>query len=293
MRFSSWKSDSPNQNLLINWDFRNPINQRGQTEYGANNYGLDMWILSGDGSKSLMVRNGYIEIVCSSIGTWTNLGQRLECHLTSGTYTISFFVDDHTMVNQLVTEGTLNGKPSFHSVGSFSTNIITNTFTVLENEEVSTITLQMKERIGSLKVYAGKLEEGSISTLKLDLKNPLTYQSWQIELEKCQRYLQVCNGLVAKSDKPIIGILNAQYTTQGIAFIPTQVPLRTTPTIQLIGTAKLWNGVKTYDVTRISVSYSSAQGITATINSEGLTAGIDYMLRLSGTSSNLILSAEL
>ena len=33
----------PNQNLIDNWYFGNPVNQRGQTEYNTMNYAIDRW----------------------------------------------------------------------------------------------------------------------------------------------------------------------------------------------------------------------------------------------------------
>lgn len=33
----------PNPNLLDNWYFGNPVNQRGQTEYNTTNYAIDRW----------------------------------------------------------------------------------------------------------------------------------------------------------------------------------------------------------------------------------------------------------
>ena len=44
----------PNENLLDNWYFADPINQRGQTEYTEGGYTIDRWILWGtDGTVAL------------------------------------------------------------------------------------------------------------------------------------------------------------------------------------------------------------------------------------------------
>lgn len=40
---SSVLSSKPNPNLLDNWYFGNPVNQRGQTEYNTMNYAIDRW----------------------------------------------------------------------------------------------------------------------------------------------------------------------------------------------------------------------------------------------------------
>ena len=52
-------------NLLDNSDFRNPINQRRQTTYQGQGYGLDRWFVTGgDASESfyVSVENGYVRL---------------------------------------------------------------------------------------------------------------------------------------------------------------------------------------------------------------------------------------
>ncbi|MDE7245103.1 MAG: hypothetical protein K2O18_14180, partial [Oscillospiraceae bacterium] len=50
-----------NQNLLINSDFRNPVNRNGQTEYTADGYTIDRWILVTNGGQvSLKIMDGFI-----------------------------------------------------------------------------------------------------------------------------------------------------------------------------------------------------------------------------------------
>ena len=48
-----------NQNLLDNWYFGNPVNQRGQTEYATLGYTIDRWKLE---RGSIAVENGYITL---------------------------------------------------------------------------------------------------------------------------------------------------------------------------------------------------------------------------------------
>lgn len=52
-------------NLLDNPDFRNPVNQRGQTRYGGNGYSLDRW--NGNANiDSVTVNDGYITVAGKS-----------------------------------------------------------------------------------------------------------------------------------------------------------------------------------------------------------------------------------
>ena len=61
-------SGGTNPNILHNWDFRNPVNQRGQMRYmgsGAGNYTVDRWRAIGS-TGSLSINNGYIEYASSA-----------------------------------------------------------------------------------------------------------------------------------------------------------------------------------------------------------------------------------
>ena len=53
-----------NRNLLDNWYFADPINQRGQTEYNQAGYTIDRWKLPVAHSVKL-VSNG-LKITCNS-----------------------------------------------------------------------------------------------------------------------------------------------------------------------------------------------------------------------------------
>ena len=62
-----------NPNLLDNWYFGNPVNQRGQTSYTDVGYGIDRWYAYGG---VLKIQNGIIELSRASAGAI--LEQRVE-----------------------------------------------------------------------------------------------------------------------------------------------------------------------------------------------------------------------
>lgn len=62
-----------NPNILINGDFRNPINQRMQTVYNTNGYSIDRWLL-WNANTTLTVDNGY----CTLTGDYNALVQNIE-----------------------------------------------------------------------------------------------------------------------------------------------------------------------------------------------------------------------
>lgn len=53
-------ADVPGKQLLINWDFRRPVNRNGQTEYGGGQYGIDKWRAPYKGTVAL--GDGFISI---------------------------------------------------------------------------------------------------------------------------------------------------------------------------------------------------------------------------------------
>lgn len=54
-------------NLLINWDFGNPVNQRGQTRYPGGAYAIDQWLPSS-GNTSLVVNDGFLTVTTRTAG---------------------------------------------------------------------------------------------------------------------------------------------------------------------------------------------------------------------------------
>ena len=66
-----------NPNLLDNWYFANPVNQRGQTTYttSSNEYTIDRWMKS---AGTLNIEDGYIS---ASLTNWGSIYQNIEPNL--------------------------------------------------------------------------------------------------------------------------------------------------------------------------------------------------------------------
>lgn len=75
-----------NPNLLDNWFFGRPVNQRGQTEYTAAGYTIDRW----SSGVVLSLKNGFIRITSS--GRYTQIFQTLESEFAGKTFTFSLIV---------------------------------------------------------------------------------------------------------------------------------------------------------------------------------------------------------
>lgn len=182
---SGWQSPGwSNPNLLVNWDFRNPVNQRGQTSYVGAGYGIDMWWLQY--VSILQIKDGYV----TYSGMW-ELRQHFECPLVPGIYTLS------------IKAANCNGKTVFRCVSGQNESIVEFIIPEIGAEwEFKKITFCAEKSISYISFYnvgqedatmdiqAVKLEVGPISTLALDLMQPSDYTA---ELRKCQRYLQIYN----------------------------------------------------------------------------------------------------
>lgn len=63
-----------NPNLLLNWDFRNPVNRNGQAEYAGTTYGIERW-KSTNGNLVVTVDNGYVTLSTNSANTEVSGGR--------------------------------------------------------------------------------------------------------------------------------------------------------------------------------------------------------------------------
>lgn len=85
-----------NPNLLDNWFFGRPVNQRGQTEYTGDKYTVDRWRLTSGGV--LTVED---EGICLTSGAlFEPFEYELSSFLKGKTVTYSFFFADNTLVTK-------------------------------------------------------------------------------------------------------------------------------------------------------------------------------------------------
>lgn len=173
-----------NPNLLINADFRNPVNQRGLSKYAypANyslkSYGVDRWWLKGTGS-TMEIHDGYVSVVLPS---GCDLGQTIDMRYKSYsdvTVSVKCYCDD------IIKLATLNNLSSMGenteqfisltdsiNVGFFVTNNNMNMF------------LRSVNKQSTLNIEWIKLEYGVIGT-EFDIR------LYAEELNLCRYYYQV------------------------------------------------------------------------------------------------------
>lgn len=189
------------QNLLHNWDFRNPVNQRGVSgTISTAGYFYDRWMLN---SGSVTTNGSYLTIAAGAV-----VEQRIEGNLlASQVVTVTVMVGGLTFSGTGTMPGSGTASVTIAGWGTATLGYATG-YTYLRLSPTAASNVQ-----------AVKMELGTISTLHLD--PPIDYG---IELEKCLRYFQ------AFGDYPIM-FGYAYATTGGFAVFPTLVKFRITPTM--------------------------------------------------------------
>ena len=192
-----------NPNLLHNWDFRNPVNQRGVSgTISTGTYFYDRWIRNGG---SITINTGYLSVN-------GRMDQAIEgISLAGKTCTISVLLDDGTIVSSTNDFPTSGGNTSNNvSIGSF----------VWGHSSDGTLMYIHINTASAVNIVAVKLELGTVSTLHLD--PPM---DWAVELVKCQRFF------VNAGYRP--PMYASTYATAGAAVVifPIGIPMRITPTL--------------------------------------------------------------
>lgn len=170
-----------NPNILHNWDFRNPVNQRGQTSYTGTGYTIDRWRNNTSTIVTTVVDGG---ISVYNVDANNGLAQYIE--------------SPHQLVGKTCTMSIMIGGTVYSVTGSIPdipppTQVIPLRILPGNGAIVSlVISVNASMYVGlfannaTVNFQAVKLEIGSVSTLAND--PPMDHS---VELPKCQRYYQV------------------------------------------------------------------------------------------------------
>lgn len=287
-----------NPNLLDNWYFGNPVNQRGQTSYTVAGFTVDRWNFS-TATGHVVISNGYLEIFSpGQYGAY--LGQKLETALTkslagqvvtasvlaaAGDEAISFnlskddvYVDSFTIYPNTVSKKTF-------TVPTDATNI---TWTFAGNAE------------GYVRPIAVKLELGSEQTLAHQENGVWVLNEipkFGDQLAECQRY--AFSPLFEAYATAIICNLFVSSAANGVAWGEVTLPVSMRYKPVFSGNAsKFWivaeNGGGASHPTAITVIGLSADKVMIKVEGS-YTANTQYILYVEDpfTSADFLLSADL
>lgn len=221
-----------NPNLLDNWYFGNPVNQRGQTSYTGGGYAVDRWKM-GEG-VTVEVANGALNISYSTPG-WS-LVEPLDNILVPGvTYTLScIYKASVNPIRLVVAWG--NSQYFYNETSPISDDWalaqITGTIPADTTISFNQVVIQsLGSSAGDFSLKAVKLELGSQQTLAHKEDGVLVLNEIPKlgdQLAACQRYQY---PLCAGSSYAPIGYGFAQTESQARIFVPTGQKMRATPAV--------------------------------------------------------------
>lgn len=184
-------------NLLDNWYFANPVNQRGQTEYAGAGYTIDRWRTTGAGMVVLVEDDG---ITVKNTGTAVGYFSQVKEPMEVGGYAAS--------LNVLSVSGAVDAILRNHDTWDYQgtltisgVGVSRSVLTVKDAWKSYRQWFEIRLAAGaSVKLKAAKLELGSTQTLAhqetvvVDGEEKLVWVLNEIpdygeELRKCQRYL--------------------------------------------------------------------------------------------------------
>ena len=207
-----------NPNLLINSDFRNPINQRGKTTYTGGEpkvYTIDRWCMgNNDFSRTVNIVNGGVKITNPNTTYNATFQQIFENALPQGTYTIS--------VNVI----SKNGDGIFYCTSPNSST--------KKNLVVGLNTLTLTDiAINSVRIEVSPSSDITLEWVKLeigDTATPFSPRPYAEEVILCKRFYQV--ETIRNSD--VICYLHKRNNTSygGVKHFE---PMRTIPAVTRSG----------------------------------------------------------
>lgn len=226
-----------NPNLLDNWYFLDPINQRGETNYSNQGHAIDRWNFS---NSTFSISENGITLTANGVKEYYFLQFHENANNFIGnTYTISLLAADNVLYT---TSFTVNGSiPSTNKIRILSTII---------NQKIHLeIWLYADKRILFQFNSIGITQEDTFVAAKLELgsRQTLAHQdengNWvlndpppnkQQELAKCQRYFVRLSATDLGGNTYVdFGMMNAYIVDRGSAPLYLPQPMRTKPTIAI------------------------------------------------------------
>lgn len=278
-----------NHNLLDNWYFGRPVNQRGQASYSGIGYGIDRWKADAATPNVTTIKDGYIELSQNAL-----IEQVLEepyslCEkqvaasvlLTTRLYTFTATIPSKEELSA-VTEDKILGSTYFVANGK-SVGYID-----LLHTKAHRTMLRLRAFEGyTVGAIAAKLELGGVQTLA----HQDTGGKWVLneipdfgqQLSRCQRYL-----IKLESDLVPATIIGG---TTILFFVPLPVTMRAAPTL-VTNNFRVRATAGGTDQTGFTFSVSAIRSngvqISAAKTSHGLTGA-----SLNAGADGSLLSAEL
>lgn len=298
-----------NPNLLDNWYFGNPVNQKGQTEWlssaSVNVPCVDRWNWWGQyaADATLKLSNDGLQLIGTAgvAGLYQRIEQRIEKDRlpVGATVTLSALVKAEVDANVLLS---IDASYQGVQVPANTWTLIAAVFNVSSVEQTHNISIQRNTAGATFTVKAFKLELGSQQTLAHQENGVWVLNEipdYGEQLRRCQGYLQ---GI-----RPYNENYNGKYATFALGFAESATvatiylvgrpSMRTKPVITAPGNFRVRFGGVVKAVTSLNLAAqewtSGMFAMTANV-SDGLTPGAGVTLQANNDeTANIFLSAEL
>lgn len=195
-----------NPNLLDNWYFGNPVNQRGQTSYSAEGYGIDRWRV--ENSTTITLSNDGL-----TVSTTNGNG------ITQNSEQLAKLMGKQVVVSILTPEGNLYSKPFL--VGNAAGGLTVGPFDIYSTSSWL-LYVRPEQTVDTQSILAVKLELGTEQTLAHQENGVWVLNEipdYGEQLRKCQRYY-------------IEGDAIAVYSNGGAWSVPLRIEMRTAPSVK-------------------------------------------------------------
>ena len=261
-----------NPNLLDNWYFGNPVNQRGQTSYtGTGIYAIDRWMTD----STVTVVDGGIK--CKQSGHEWLLWQKLDdalAKIIAGRVVTYSALTSAGLLTKTVSLPPLNETWDIEG-GNATLGDLAMDMTQLGGKKCLRLYSEVYDTEAIIK--AAKLELGSQQTLAHK-----EYGEWVLneipkfgdQLAECQRYFV---RIGSDNAYRIVGTGTAYGTTMCGIIVPLPVEMRTVPAVSIVGQLMLRNKAGA-EVVCSGVALDVIGAATAYLNctASGLTIGASY-----------------
>lgn len=258
-------------NLLDNSDFRNPVNQRGDTTYTAAAYTIDRWKASAAQPVTLTAEGIKLDGTNGAI-----VLEHRFASLPDGVYTAAVKANNHVHVRQYQKNGTTYTKG--YENAAYSGGYIQ----LLNNSYPA---LQVRANAGNVvTIEWAAVYPGAYTAETLPAYVPKGYAA---ELLECQRYYYKIpsSGFISYCGFAVSAI-NMRAT------VPTPVPMRATPsiTVSTVSNINIFTESNAGATTAVEVSGVDGNTVMLNLTSSGLTAWKPCVMRFNTTAA---LSADL
>ena len=269
-------------NLLDNSDFRNPVNQRGQTSYSLGAWGgytIDRWAVSGEGATVTLTPNGLqvSGVLHQPIAEYDRLSGK--------TVTLAAKVNGEIFC----CSGTVTYTGEWHRVTETGSEALQAGIGVEAVVETSLLWVTIGAANATFEWIA--LYEGEYTAETLPEYQPKGYVA---ELMECKRYFR---ALFGDESYEYLYMGQAFSKTSGVIIVPIEVPMRITPTLTKTGTVSVTNSAGNVDstpVTSLSVAKAKDNVISLIYAvGSGQTAGAATILTAKSADGQVYLSADL